>query len=175
MKKIPLILLCSSVFLYACDGSNDTAKKAVDEKVDVSMDTTTETTEAVVEPVTEAASEVEVAASDVEATAGMVAAEEVTTTSEEVAIADADEAISGAAIFKSKCNVCHGSGLAGAPKLGDKAAWAPRIAQGEAVLIKHAIEGFKGETGIMPAKGGATSLSDEEISAVVQYMVLQSK
>ena len=168
MKKITLILLCSSVFLYACDGSNDTAKKAADEKVDASIEATIETTEAVVEPVEEAVSEVE-------ATAGMVAAEEVTTTSEEVAETAAAEAISGEAIFKSKCNACHGSGLAGAPKLGDKAAWTPRIAQGEAVLIKNAIEGFKGETGIMPAKGGAMSLSDEEISAVVQYMVSQSK
>lgn len=156
MKKITLILLCSSAFLYACDSSNETAKKVVDEKVAV-----VETTEAVVEPLVEVVSN--------------VSSDAVTTPAEVIASVDAVEVNSGESIYKIKCIACHGSGVAGAPKLGDKAAWAARIAQGDAALTQHAIEGFKGKTGVMPAKGGFVSLSDEEIASTVEYMVSQSK
>jgi len=81
----------------------------------------------------------------------------------------------GESIYKSKCIACHSTGAAGAPKLGDKTAWGARIAQGHAVLLQHAIEGFKGNTGYMPPKGGYLNLSDEEISITVQYMVSQSQ
>ena len=81
----------------------------------------------------------------------------------------------GESIYKSKCIACHSTGAAGAPKLGDKTAWGARIAQGHAVLLQHAIEGFKGDKGYMPPKGGYLSLSDEEISITVQYMVSQSQ
>ena len=72
--------------------------------------------------------------------------------------------------YQSSCFACHGTGAAGAPKLGDKAAWKARIAQGKATLYKHAIDGFKG----MPPKGGS-SLSDSAIKGVVDYMVNNSK
>lgn len=88
----------------------------------------------------------------------------------------ASDAVSpGESIYKSKCAACHGTGAAGAPKLGDKTAWGARIAQGNAVLLQHAIEGFKGDKGYMPPKGGYLSLSDEEISITVQYMISQSQ
>ncbi len=58
----------------------------------------------------------------------------------------------------------------GAPKLADKAAWAPRIAQGKDTLYKHAIGGYQGKAGVMPAKGGSQA-SDEEVKAAVDYMV----
>jgi cytochrome c5 len=77
----------------------------------------------------------------------------------------------GKATYDKACAMCHGSGMAGAPKLGDKDAWAPRIAQGMDTLSAHAIGGFKG----MPAKGGNTSLSDDDVKAAVQYMVGASK
>jgi cytochrome c5 len=83
--------------------------------------------------------------------------------------------LSGPQVFNNTCNACHGTGIAGAPKVGDKAAWAPRIAQGIATLRKHALEGFQGKTGVMPAKGGAVNLSDDEVDAAVEYMVSQSK
>jgi len=83
--------------------------------------------------------------------------------------------MAGDAVFNSTCTACHGSGLAGAPKFGDKAAWAPRIAQGMDTLHKHALEGFTGKAGTMPAKGGLTNVTDQSIMAAVDYMVSKSK
>ena len=73
--------------------------------------------------------------------------------------------------YQSACFACHGTGAAGAPKLGDKGAWKSRIAQGKSTLYEHAINGFKG----MPPKGGRGDLSEDTIHAVVDYMVAQSK
>jgi len=81
----------------------------------------------------------------------------------------------GKATYQQTCFACHGTGAAGAPKAGDKAAWAPHIAKGKATLYKHAIHGFKGTKGFMPAKGGRTDLSDDTVKAAVDYMVSISK
>lgn len=81
----------------------------------------------------------------------------------------------GKSTYDSSCGVCHAAGVAGAPKLGDVEAWTERIAQGQEVLIKHAIEGFQGKTGVMPAKGGFVNLSDAEVGAAVRYMVKQAQ
>ena len=83
--------------------------------------------------------------------------------------------LSGPQVFNQACNACHGAGIGGAPKSGDKAAWAPRIAQGMDTLHKHALQGFQGKSGVMPPKGGSVNLSDAEITAAVDYMVSQSK
>ncbi|MCZ6716785.1 MAG: cytochrome c5 family protein [Gammaproteobacteria bacterium] len=79
-------------------------------------------------------------------------------------------AMSGEDIYNSSCVACHGIGIAGAPKVGDTEAWAPRIDQGLPTLYEHAIDGYQGNTGMMPPKGGAMSLSDDEIKAAVDYM-----
>ncbi len=79
-------------------------------------------------------------------------------------------AMSGEDIYNSSCVACHGIGIAGAPKVGDTEAWAPRIDQGLPTLYEHAIDGYQGSTGMMPPKGGAMSLSDDEIKAAVDYM-----
>ena len=71
--------------------------------------------------------------------------------------------------------MCHAAGVAGAPKPGDKADWGPRIAQGSAILHKHAIEGFTGAKGMMPPRGGGASLSDDDVKAAVDYMVAKSQ
>lgn len=95
-----------------------------------------------------------------------------------VAVAAAPAAaakVDGKKVYDSACTVCHGAGIAGAPKSGDKAAWAPRIAQGNATLYEHAIKGFQGKGGLMPAKGGNTSLSDADVKAAVDYMVAAAK
>ena len=87
----------------------------------------------------------------------------------------ADAEVDGKAVYDQACFACHGTGAAGAPKFGDAAAWADRIAKGLETLHKHAIEGFSGETGIMPPKGGRTDLSDAQVKAAVDYMIDQSK
>lgn len=85
----------------------------------------------------------------------------------------AAEEINGEAVFKGRCINCHNASMprAGAPALADKEAWAPRIAQGIETLYDHALNG----TGMMPPKGGDTSLSDDEVKAAVDYMVKSSQ
>jgi cytochrome c5 len=80
-------------------------------------------------------------------------------------------ALSGPQVYNAACLACHGAGIGGAPVLGDAAAWTDRIAQGIDVLKDHAINGFTGSAGFMPAKGGRVDLSDEEVAAAVDYMV----
>jgi cytochrome c5 len=77
----------------------------------------------------------------------------------------------GEATYNTICAVCHAQGIAGAPKTGDAAAWEARIAQGNDTLHKHAIEGYQGQAGVMPAKGGAANLSDDEVKGAVDFMV----
>ncbi|HLN97817.1 MAG TPA: c-type cytochrome [Pyrinomonadaceae bacterium] len=81
----------------------------------------------------------------------------------------------GKKIYDTTCMACHAAGVAGAPKFGDKAAWAPRIAQGMDTLHTHALKGFQGKAGMMPPKGGNMSAKDEDVKAAVDYMVSQSK
>lgn len=81
----------------------------------------------------------------------------------------------GKSVYEGTCQACHAAGIAGSPKFGDKAAWAHHIAKGIATLYTHAINGFQGTTGMMPPKGGNTSLSDADVKAAVDYMVAHSK
>lgn len=90
------------------------------------------------------------------------------TTSSEPASASASHAgINGEKVYKGLCFSCHDMGIAGAPKVGDPAAWTDRIAAGNESMYNIAING----KGAMPAKGGNPSLSDDEIKAAVDYMV----
>ena len=77
----------------------------------------------------------------------------------------------GKELFEQTCSACHGAGVAGAPKAGDKAAWAPHIAKGLPTLYDHALHGFTGSTGTMPAKGGRTDAPDPLVEQAVNYMV----
>ncbi|HJE62299.1 c-type cytochrome [Alcaligenes faecalis] len=78
--------------------------------------------------------------------------------------ADSEEALK---LYKSSCMVCHASGMANAPRLGDKARWAPLIAQGEDALMEVVING----KGAMPPRGAAPKATDEQLRSVVRYMV----
>jgi cytochrome c5 len=95
----------------------------------------------------------------------------VATANAEAAAAPAALPKNGEETFKAVCSACHGAGLAGAPKAGDHAAWAPRIAQGKPVLYDHALKGFTSEAGAMPAKGGRSDLPDALVKEAVDYMV----
>jgi len=85
------------------------------------------------------------------------------------------EAASGETVYKTTCSACHGTGAAGAPVFGNSEAWSPRIAKGIETLYQHALHGFQGDSGVMPPKGGNSSLTDEEVKAGVDYMVNAAK
>ena len=85
--------------------------------------------------------------------------------------AAAGGAADGKKVYDSTCTACHQAGVANAPKLGDKAAWAPRIKQGMDALVQSATKG----KGAMPPKGGNASLSDADLRAAIEYMVSQAK
>jgi len=78
---------------------------------------------------------------------------------------------SGEQIFQTYCAECHSTGISGAPKLGDKQAWVPRLAQGQDVLVQHALRGYK----FMPGRGSCSTCTDAEIKASVEFMVSKVK
>lgn len=105
---------------------------------------------------------------------------EVATTAEEakkaspnvqVAAVESSGPMTAEQVYNKACMACHTTGAAGAPKTGDIAAWAPRIAQGVDVLFEHATKGFKG----MPPRGGSPQLTDEDITAAIDFMVAKSQ
>ncbi|WP_188212296.1 c-type cytochrome [Neisseria sp. RH3002v2g] len=143
---------------------------------------TQETAQAVASEVkTEAASAADATASAAQEAADKVEAAaskaEEAAKPEEKAEAPAAEAkpaesakVDGKAVFEANCKACHGGLIPGAPAVGKKEDWAPRIKQGKDTLHKHALEGFNS----MPAKGGNSSLSDDEVKAAVDYMANES-
>lgn len=197
MKNTTLVLICCSVFLAACDNSSNTTGEEDASLLDKASSLNSDAADSVVESAKETASDAMDAAKEV-ATDAMAAGKDLKDTVVEstgaavdsvkektsavvektdavIASVTGDDSSKGESIYKKHCVACHGTGVAGSPKLGDKAAWSERIIQGDAVLTQHAIEGYKGKTGYMPPKGGFMSLSDEEISATVQYMVSQAQ
>jgi cytochrome c5 len=81
----------------------------------------------------------------------------------------------GTQVYEEVCSACHGLGIAGAPKAGDAAAWGPRIAKGKTVLYDHALHGFSGQAGTMPAKGNRLDIPDALIEEGVDHMISLSK
>jgi cytochrome c5 len=78
----------------------------------------------------------------------------------------------GHEVWRGTCEACHAEPASGAPLVGDKAAWAPRIAKGRAALYASALKGFVGPKGAeMPARGGNSSLNDDQVKAAVDYMI----
>ena len=86
-------------------------------------------------------------------------------------VASTAMAADGKTVYETTCAMCHAAGVAGAPKFGDKAAWAPRIAQGKPALYNSALHGKNA----MPPKGGNAALSDDAVKAAVDYMAAQAK
>ena len=81
----------------------------------------------------------------------------------------------GGGVYDAVCKTCHLTGLVGAPKTGDRSAWATRIATGKPALYEHALKGYTGSAGVMPAKGGRTDLEDDLIKQGVDYLLAQVK
>lgn len=81
----------------------------------------------------------------------------------------------GTELVNTACSACHGAGIAGAPKLGDKSAWGPRIAKGKDMLYQHALQGFQGGAGVMPPKGGRVDVPDDLVRQAVDHMIEMSR
>jgi cytochrome c5 len=176
MKKYLVVVAVTSLLLGGC-GKNDEpemeqAGAETASETGQPTGTMTEAPAMAEEPTTEVPTEAEAPMTE------EAAPETAMETPAEITAAPAQE---GAALAAGKqaydqiCFACHTQGVAGAPKLGDKAAWAPRIAQGMETLVSHAINGFQGTAGVMPPKGGLPSMSDEQVTAAVAYMVEQSQ
>lgn len=170
---LAMALACSALLLTAC-GKNDAPAPSAPPPVSEAPAPAPETTPAPAAPapVAEAPATTAPAADAPAATdsaAGTSAAAPAGDSPAPVANADA-----GKSIYNKTCALCHAAGVAGAPKPGDKDDWGPRIAQGKDTLYKHAIEGFTGTKGVMPARGGSSSLTDDEVKSAVDYMVAQS-
>jgi len=90
-----------------------------------------------------------------------------------VSVAEAETmGMTGQQVYSNVCIACHTPpGVGGAPAFGDAAAWAPRIAKGMDTLVDHALNGFSGQTGVMPRKGERLDLTDAEVIRAVEYMV----
>lgn len=179
MKQYLLVLAALSLIMSGC-GKNDepkTEKAEAESAPAVAMES-----ESAAEPMAEAPAMAEETATEEGGTtmeASAPPAEEPMAAAEpapmaEAASGEADMGM-GKQAYDKICFACHAQGVAGAPKIGDQAAWEPRIAQGMDTLVTHAINGFQGTSGVMPPKGGMPTLSDEEVKAAVAYMVEQSK
>ena len=81
----------------------------------------------------------------------------------------------GDELYEQACKACHGAGIGGAPKAGDKAAWGPRVAKGKDILYDHALHGFTGTAGVMPAKGGRVDVPDDIVKQAVDHIVSMAK
>jgi cytochrome c5 len=92
-----------------------------------------------------------------------------------IAVAAPPPSRDGQQVYQATCVACHGAGIAGAPKLGDRGQWAKRIAKGLDTLYASAVNGVQGSAGAMPAKGGNLGLSNAEVKAAVDYIVARSK
>lgn len=152
--------------------SKEAVEVTTTETINEKLDTVVEKAEEVVTQTKEVAKE-EVTAKTETVTEKVeeVKAETTTTTaSSAVVVAAVVDHSAGEAVYKSSCFACHDSGVAGSPKLGDKAAWSARIAAGAESMHQAAING----KGAMPAKGGNTSLSDTDVKAAADYMAAQS-
>lgn len=171
--KLLFFLIISTLFLAACGDSDTPKTSSSGESATNASETQTMTTES---PQQAMASGESMPAPEMTTVAAPVPAE--TTTVETVA-AETTEAetpaaettsnkpVDGGEIYNTYCAICHKLGMNAAPKYGNKALWAKRIAQGRETVYSHAINGLRG----MPPRGGFANLTDEEIKAGVDYMV----
>lgn len=160
MKQSLPLLTVLLLSLTACDSEQPpAANKVKSSQADTAMPATKDEAVIPAEPA---------AAKEDDATTQAVAP-----VSQPTTVAESAPAMTGEDVYKKYCFVCHQSGVANAPKLGDKAAWAPRIAKGHDKLMQSAINGIPGTA--MPPKGNCRSCSDEELGNSINYMTSQSQ
>jgi len=156
----------------AAKATGDVAAKAADATTQAVGDAAKATGDAAAK----AADATTQAATDAAKATGDAAAKAADATTQ-AATAAVSGAVDGEKVYKGLCFSCHDMGVAGSPKLGDKADWGPRIAKGNDALYKSAIEGRMNITPgkVMPAKGGNPALSDAEVKAAVDFMMSKGK
>lgn len=170
MKQIALVLAVAAA-LAACSKQENSATTAT-----TTSSTPTRSSETSTAPLTPpASSSVASNSTSSGAPASPGAGTETTASTAGSAAMGAAPAGSGQEVYSKTCVACHGTGVTGAPKIGDKSDWGPRIAQGKETLYTHALNGFQGKKGVMPPKGGNTALADSDVKAAVDYMVAQAK
>ena len=157
MRKVLVLVSVVIGFTFATTSCGDAANKAKD-SVEAVADKAGDAAEAVADKAGDAA---EAVADKAEEAVEAVKA----------ALGDVDK---GKEIYDTKCMACHMTGVTGAPKMDEKERWATIAAQGLDVLYDHAIKGFTGKQGNMPAKGGFTDLSDDDMKNAVSYMLKTS-
>lgn len=157
MQKLSLLIATTAIVLAGCGGQDEAAAP---QTIDQDAQETAVEAEAVITE-SRTAGSVDTAAADAEQVPAAAATE--------------PDLAQGKKIYGKHCFACHGSGAAGAPKLGDTENWAPRIAKGLDTLAQNAIGGYKGAAGYMPPKGGFMSLDDADVTAAVAYMVDESR
>ena len=86
---------------------------------------------------------------------------------------EVDEEMTGQEVYESACSTCHSGGVGGAPVTGDADDWAARLEKGYDTLLEHSIEGFEGDAGYMPPRGGQRGLTDEQVADSLDYMLEQ--
>ncbi len=158
---VPVIILVLIAHFIADETAPPASSEAVGTQVSAASAASAASTEQRIAPVAQASAASPSAASA--PAAGAAPAAGGTT------VADA-----GKKVYESTCIACHGAGIAGAPKFGDKSDWAPIIAQGMPTLYERALHGYTGKRGMMPPKGGSTA-SDADVKAAVDYMVAAAK
>lgn len=181
MKQPFFTLICLSALLTACDSGNETKNASTADatpmaKEEVRMEEGTVEEAAVMEKTEDSTDSTDSPVSSAEPNSDeMMTSEAKKTTEMTDAVAAVSDDGQGQEVYKKACLGCHAYGAAGAPRTGDKSAWESRIAQGDEVLIEHAVKGYKGNAGYMPPKGGSMSLSDADVAAAVLFMVSLSK
>lgn len=156
MKSGVFVVTIFSLIATSCGGPDD-AEQNSDKVGDTSKIQVTETNEPIVEKETE-----KLLQETVEAPSAADSDKELITS-----------AADGETVYKKACIGCHLTGAAGAPKVGDVNAWAPRIARGAAALTQSAISGIPGTA--MMAKGACNTCSDDDIKVAVEFMIMQSR
>lgn len=177
MKYAPLLLVLSAASLPGCGPAEDASVPVVIEAAPASPAPPPEAPAQTGEPVAGATTTpAPVAAAAKPSVAGSVATEAAPAADKSpigVSAADASQPdlAHGQQIYRQACAFCHDRGAAGAPKIGDAAAWGPRLAPGMETLTASVLRG----KGAMPAKGGNPALTDADVRAAVAYLVAQAR